>query len=105
MAKKTVVRERELEVDEDGFLVNIDDWDVNVAERLAHKEGLKQLSGEHWKLIAALRLHYERHRESPLCRDILVAAGFTKMDMYRLFPSLGYRSAYKLAGLPKPTEC
>ena len=105
MGKKTAVREREPEVDQDGFLVSIDDWDVHVAEQLACKEGVHKLSAEHWKLIAALRLHYEKHRESPLCRDILIEAGFTKMDMYRLFPSLGYRSAYKLAGLPKPTEC
>ena len=99
------IRERELELDEDGFLVKIDDWDVNVAEQLARKEGIKELSGEHWKLITSLRLHYERHGESPLCRDVLIEAGFTKKDMYRLFPSLGYKSAYKLAGLPKPTEC
>ena len=105
MTTTVEIREKELKLDEDGFLVNIDDWDVNVAEQLARNEGFEDLSGEHWKLITALRLHYERHGESPLCRDILVEAGFTKMDMYRLFPSLGYRSAYKLAGLPKPTEC
>ena len=99
------IREQELALDEDGYLRNIDDWDVNVAEQLARKENVKELSGEHWKLITALRLHYERSGESPLCRDILVESGFTKMDMYRLFPSLGYRTAYKLAGLPKPTEC
>jgi len=99
------IRERELTLDEDGYLKNIDAWDVNVAEQLARKEGVEHLSGEHWKLITALRLHYERFGESPLCRDVLVESGFTKMDMYRLFPSLGYRSAYRLAGLPKPTEC
>ena len=104
-ATATKIRERHLELDEDGFLVNIDDWDVHVVERLAHKEGVKELTGEHWKLIAALRLHYEKYGEAPLCRDILIEAGFTKMDMYKLFPQLGYRSAYKLAGLPKPTEC
>ncbi|HAM51508.1 MAG TPA: sulfurtransferase TusE [Nitrospiraceae bacterium] len=87
-----------MELDEDGF----DNRDVDVAEQLARKEGLEDLSGEHWKLITALRLHYERHGESPLCRDILTEAGCTKMDMYRLFPSLGYRSAYKLAGCRSP---
>ena len=99
------IRERELALDEDGYLANIDDWDVNIAEQLARKEGVGELSGEHWKLITALRLHYERFKESPLCRDVLVESGFTKMDMYRLFPTLGYRTAYRLAGLPKPTEC
>ena len=105
MATTAKIREKELKLDEDGFLVNIDDWDVRVAEQLAHLEGFDDLSGAHWKLITALRLHYERYHESPLCRDILAEAGFTKMDMYDLFPSLGYRTAYKVAGLPKPTEC
>jgi tRNA 2-thiouridine synthesizing protein E len=98
-------REKTLDLDEDGYLRNIDSWDVRVAEQLAELEGVGELTGEHWKLITAIRLHYERNGVSPLCRDILIEAGYSKMDMYKLFPSLGYRSAYKLAGLPKPVEC
>ncbi len=96
---------KNLELDEDGYLRDIDTWDVRVAEQLAKLEGVGELTAEHWKLITAIRLHYERNKVSPLCRDILIEAGYSKMDMYRLFPSLGYRSAYKLAGLPKPVEC
>lgn len=92
-------------LDEDGYLVDIDTWDVRVAEQLAKAEGVGELTAEHWKLITAIRLHYERYRVSPLCRDILIESGFTKKDMYRLFPAAGYKTAYKLAGLPKPVEC
>ena len=98
-------RAKKLDLDEDGYLRDIDTWDVRVAEQLAKQEGVGELTAEHWKLITAIRLHYERNKVSPLCRDILIEAGYSKMDMYRLFPSLGYRSAYKLAGLPKPVEC
>ncbi len=94
-----------LELDVDGYLQNPDNWDVRVAEQLATLEGIKELTGEHWKLIAAIRLHYEKHRVSPLCHDVLIETGFTKADIYRLFPSAGYRSACKLAGLPKPPHC
>lgn len=94
-----------LELDVDGYLQNPDSWDVRVAEQLATLEGIKELAGEHWKLIAAIRLHYEKHRVSPLCHDVLIETGFTKTDIYRLFPSAGYRSACKLAGLPKPPHC
>lgn len=96
---------RRPELDEDGYLLDIDTWDVRIAEQLARMEGVGELTAEHWKLIAAIRLHYERHRMSPLCRDILKESGFSKKDMYRLFPASGYKSAYKLAGLPKPVEC
>jgi tRNA 2-thiouridine synthesizing protein E len=98
-------RAKDPELDEDGYLRDIDTWDVRVAEQLAKMEGVGELTAEHWKLITAIRLHYERNRVSPLCRDILIEAGYSKMDMYRLFPSLGYKSAYRLAGLPKPVEC
>ncbi len=96
---------RKLSLDEDGYLKDIEQWDVRVADELARTENITDLTAEHWKLITAIRFHYERFKESPLCRDILMESGFTKEDMYRLFPPLGYRTAYKLAGLPKPIEC
>ena len=94
-----------LELDEDGYLKDIDNWDVRVAEELAKTDNIGELTGEHWKLITAIRFYYERHKESPICRDIHMESGFSKQDMYRLFPPLGYKTAYKLAGLPKPIEC
>jgi hypothetical protein len=40
----------------------------------------------------------------PLCRDILNEIGFIKDQVYEMFP-YGHKSAYKLAGLPKPPQC
>ncbi len=97
-------RGKRLDLDEDGYLMNVDSWDVSVAERLADIEDI-ELTAEHWRLITAIRLYYERNGASPLCRDILKETGFTKKDLYRIFPSSGYRTACKLAGLPKPPEC
>ncbi len=95
----------ELEHAADSYLVNVDDWGVNVAEKLAREEGIKELTARHWKLITAIRFHYERYGESPGCRDIFIECGVTKKDMYELFPPLGYKSAFKVARLPKPVEC
>lgn len=82
-------REKNLELDVDGYLQNLDSWNVSVADQLAQREGIEELTGEHWKLIAAIRLHYERTGMSPLCRDVIREAGFTKDDTYRLFPTSG----------------
>ncbi len=95
----------EMERDADGYLTNSNDWSVTVAEQLAREEGITELTARHWKLITAIRFHYERYGESPGCRDILIETGFTKKDMYELFPPLGHKSAYKVARLPKPIEC
>jgi tRNA 2-thiouridine synthesizing protein E len=105
MGKTIESHGKTLELDEDGYLKDIDNWDVRVAEELAKTDNLVDLTAEHWKLITAIRFHYERMHESPLCRDILIESGFTKQDMHRLFPPLGYKTAHKLAGLPKPIEC
>jgi tRNA 2-thiouridine synthesizing protein E len=94
-----------LALDDDGYLKDIDNWDVRVAEEFAKMDKIGELTAEHWKLLTAIRFHYERTHESPLCRDIQIESGFTKQDMHRLFPPLGYKTAHKLAGLPKPFEC
>ena len=105
MEKTLESQGEKLKLDEDGYLKDIDNWDVRVAEEFAKMDEVGELTGEHWKLITAIRFHYERFKESPLCRDILIESGFTKQDMYRLFPPHGYKTAHKLAGLPKPIEC
>src|SRR5512147_446013 len=96
----TAVRSPEkLEYDATGYLAGIDDWSVNIAEQLAREEGIEKMTAKHWKLIVAIRFHYERYGESPGRRDILIESGFTKKDMNQLFPRLGYRSAYRVARL------
>lgn len=105
MAKTLEHLGRKLQLDDDGYLRNIEEWDVRVAEDFAKMDEVGELTAEHWKLVTAIRFHYERTKESPMCRDIHIESGFTKEDMYRLFPPHGYRTAYKLAGLPKPIEC
>ncbi len=103
MGTTIAIGERELQLDESGYLMDINSWDVNVVEKLASLEGI-EMKAEYWKLVTAIRLHFERTGQSPLCRDILRDAGFTKEQVYEMFSS-GHRGAYKLAGLPKPPEC
>ncbi|HET6513808.1 MAG TPA: TusE/DsrC/DsvC family sulfur relay protein [Thermodesulfovibrionales bacterium] len=96
---------KKLDLDEDGYIRNIDEWNIHFVEQYAEKEGIKKLTADHWKLIAAIRFSYEKNGVSPLCRDVLKDTGFTKQAVYALFPMAGHKSAYKLAGLPKPPEC
>lgn len=96
---------RKLDLDEDGYLRKIDEWSIHFVEDFAEKEGIKEIKADHWKLIAAIRFAYEKSGTAPLCRDVLKDTGFTKQAVYDLFPAGGHKSAYKLAGLPKPPEC
>lgn len=94
-----------LVLDEDGFLLDIGSWNISVAEKLARTEGIENMTSDHWKVITAIRLYYERNGVSPLCRDLAKETGYTKKEIYALFPSGHLRGAYKLAGLPKPAGC
>lgn len=102
------VNGRMLETTESGFLVNLDDWDKDVAEAIAAAEGLT-LTPDHWDVIEYLRDAYLNHNgEQPNNRAILKAmqdkwAG-RKVDnktLFDLFPGNPSKQAGKVAGLPE----
>jgi TusE/DsrC/DsvC family sulfur relay protein len=93
------------EVDEDGFLINPETWDQNVAKDFATTENIDALTDEHWKVINYLRDYFLRFGVAPMVRKVCKETGFKLNQIYDLFPSGPAKGACKLAGLPKPTGC
>jgi len=53
------------EVDEDGFLQELDKWTKDFAQGYASIEGIEgELTEEHWKLIEYIRDYYKKVRHS-----------------------------------------
>jgi TusE/DsrC/DsvC family sulfur relay protein len=97
---------KKLEVNEEGFLVEPDIWNDEVAEFLALKEeGLEKLTDEHWSVINYIREYYIQKHKAPMVRMICKTTGFQLKHIYELFPSGPAKGAAKLAGLPKPDGC
>ncbi len=94
-----------IEVDEDGFMVNPDEWNEEVAKALATTEGVDELTDEHWKLVNYLREYYLQFGVAPMIRKLCKETGFNLKKVYELFPSGPAKGACKVAGLPKPTGC
>ena len=94
-----------LEIDEDGFIQNPDQWDEEVAAALAKTEGVDDLSEDHWKLVNYLREYYLQFGVAPMIRKLCKDTGFKLNQIYELFPSGPAKGACKVAGLPKPTGC
>ncbi|NOZ95154.1 MAG: TusE/DsrC/DsvC family sulfur relay protein [Acidobacteria bacterium] len=94
-----------IEVDEDGFMVNPDEWNEEVARILATTEGVDELTDEHWKLVNYLREYYLQFGVAPMIRKLCKETGFNLKKVYELFPSGPAKGACKVAGLPKPTGC
>lgn len=94
-----------IEVDEDGFIQETDKWNEEVAAALAKKEGIENLTEEHWKLINYLRDYYKQFGVAPMIRKVCKDTGFQLKKIYELFPSGPAKGACKVAGLAKPTGC
>ena len=97
--------------DKQGFLVNINQWNEEVATFIALEENI-ELSNAHWEIIHLLRDFYHEYDLSPAMR-ILVKQVKEKLGpdkgtsiyLMQLFPGSPAKVASKIAGLPKPTNC
>lgn len=94
-----------IEVDEEGFVQDIDTWNREVAKALATVEGVAELTDNHWKVVNYLREYYLRFGIAPMIRKLCKETGFSLKEIYQMFPSGPAKGACKIAGLAKPTGC
>ncbi len=92
----------ELALDEYGLLINPDDWNESVADTLATQLGINQLTSDHWKVVHALRQHYERFGVAPAMHNICRSNGQKSDWIHNLFNNC--LNAWLIAGLPDPGE-
>lgn len=97
---------KQLEVNEEGFLANPEEWNQEVAAFLAkEEEGIDTLNDQHWSVINFIREYYLKKNLAPMVRLICKTTGLKLREIYDLFPSGPAKGAAKLAGLPKPDGC
>ncbi|TVT80735.1 TusE/DsrC/DsvC family sulfur relay protein [Pseudomonas sp. H3(2019)] len=102
---------RRIDLDKDGYLVDLGDWSAEVATALAAAEEL-ELSAEHWEILELLRGFYQEFQLSPATRPLIKYTALklgpdkgNSLHLNRLFKGTPAKLAAKLAGLPKPTNC
>ena len=105
------VNGKSYETDEEGYLINLADWDEDVAAYLAQQEGVN-MTDQHWEVITFLRDYYNEFQIAPAVRVLTKAIGKklgpekgNSQYLYELFPYGPAKQACKIAGLPKPTGC
>lgn len=97
---------KKIRVNEEGFLVNPEEWDKDIADLLAkEEEGIDALTEDHWAVINYIRGYYLEKSLAPMVRKICKTTGFQLKYIFELFPSGPAKGACKLAGLPKPDGC
>jgi tRNA 2-thiouridine synthesizing protein E len=102
---------KDYEVDEEGYLSNLNDWTPEIAEYMAKDEDA-ELTENHWEVINFLREYYDEYQIAPAVRVLTKAIGKklgkdkgNSKYLYELFPYGPGKQACKYAGLPKPTGC
>jgi tRNA 2-thiouridine synthesizing protein E len=100
-----------IELDKEGFLRNIQDWNELIAQEIATSESIV-LSEEHWEIIRMARKFYQTYQTSPAMRALvkyiereLGAEKGRSLYLLQLFPNSPAKLISKIAGLPKPTNC
>ena len=114
-AKDGLGEPEDVEMDENGFLVNLSDWSPAIAVALAARDGL-ELTAEHWNVLLFLRDYYDDYMIAPHAMVIAMAMGVSPSCskrsaeyLLRLFPGWALVEGgflwqpARIVGLPPPT--
>jgi TusE/DsrC/DsvC family sulfur relay protein len=100
---ETIVKELvDVELDEDGMLIDPAAWNKSVARAMARELGIGELNEDHWQIIAALRDHYAQNHVATAITTILRSHGKDWEWIHDLFQTS--LNAWRVAGLPNPGE-
>ncbi|MEW6218033.1 MAG: TusE/DsrC/DsvC family sulfur relay protein [Thermodesulfobacteriota bacterium] len=102
---------KRIEVDDNGFILNLSDWSEDLARHLAAQDGIT-LTDAHWEVINFLRDYYRKYQIAPIIKTLVKEIGTvlgpekgTTRYLYELFAGGPAKQACRYAGLPRPTGC
>ena len=91
---------QEVQINDEGFLTEYDEWNEDIAKELAANIGI-EMTDQHWAVIKFLREDFKEKNETATTRRVQTVGGFPTQEQFELFPK---KMAY-IAGLPKPHGC
>jgi tRNA 2-thiouridine synthesizing protein E len=87
------------EIDAEGYLADLEEWNEGVAQALAAREGLGELSEDMLEVIRFMRTYYKKFNAFPIlnyvCRNIHQPRDCVSEEF------INPEKAWKIAGLPK----
>ena len=101
----TLIANKTVDVDAEGFLTDPSAWNDELAEELALGAGIPELTERHWLVIRFMRERYLATGTAPSIRSLGKASGVPVKELYELFPKGPAKLAAKIGGIPKPKGC
>jgi tRNA 2-thiouridine synthesizing protein E len=100
----TEIAGKQVNVNDEGFLTEYDEWNEDIAKVLAANIGI-EMTDQHWALIKFLRTDFQAQGETATTRRVQNVGGFPVKDQFNLFPKKPGKKMSYIAGLPKPAGC
>lgn len=100
-----VIAGKTVQVNEEGFMVNPNEWTRDIAVEIAREEGITELTAMHFKVIDFCRQDGLATGKAPTLRRITTQAGVSTKDMFALFPKGPAKKVARISGLGKPEGC
>lgn len=101
---KKIIAGTEVDVNEEGYLTSMSEWNPELAAAIAADEGIPNLTEKHM-----LVLQYLRQQQSAGAALTIRGVGksnvVTVKELYDLFPGGPLKKSSKIAGIPKPVGC
>ncbi|MBF0268762.1 MAG: TusE/DsrC/DsvC family sulfur relay protein [Alphaproteobacteria bacterium] len=95
----------QIQTDAEGYLVEPEDWNEDVAKELARRENI-ELTDEHWEAMNYMRSYLQQHKVAPDVRHVMKhlsqALGSGRNRVFELFPYGYVQQACKVAGMRRP---
>lgn len=97
------------ERDAEGYLIQTDDWNEDLAHELAREEGIA-LNDTYWPILNFIRAYHQKHGITPDVRHLIshlaterqCSKKEAKVLVFKLFPYGYVKQACKIAGMIKP---
>ena len=94
----------EVQINDEGFLTEYDEWNEDIATELAKNIGI-EMTDDHWAVIKWLRADYKEKGETATTRRVQTVGGFPTKQQFVLFPKKPAKKMAYIAGVPKPHGC
>ena len=94
-----------VQVNEEGFLTDPNEWSKDIAVEIATEEGITELSEAHWQVIDFCRESATESGAAPTLRQITKGTGISTKELFALYPKGPAKKVARISGLGKPEGC
>ena len=100
-----LIADAPIDLDAEGFMTEPGQWNEQIAQAIAARNGVPELTERHWLVVNFMRERYLAAGAAPSIRALGKESGVPIKELYHLFPKGPAKLAAKIGGIPKPKGC